>query len=167
MVLIATTSAAAPTCPADTNPCRCKSGTNGLLLDCSRKNMDDTAMSRMLTNFKPGKDSPLIAISANYNKLTKVPAEMSTFPSLSTIDLIGNNIKSLPSNAFNLPTAHKIFIYLANNGMTSVATGAFNFPSATDMAVSLSANRLTSFSASAIKGESITTVVNHPPAVLN
>ena len=163
MVLIATTSAAAPTCPADTNPCRCKSGTNGLLLDCSRKNMDDTAMSRMLTNFKPGKDSPLIAISASYNKLTKVPAEMSTFPSLSLIELVGNNIKSLPFNAFNLPTTKNIDIFIGNNRIDSVATGAFNIPSAKNVLVALNANKLKSFSASALKGESITAVMNTAP----
>ena len=184
MVFIATTSARDTTrrppattvppaiCPRNTNsfkPCGCTplNSPRGVELNCRSRGLDDVKIIQVLNNFKPKEGSPLISFNAFNNSLTKVPAEISKFPSLLTINLNYNQIKSLPSNAFNLPDVKNIRINLSTNEIDSVASGAFNFPSPTDMTVDLANNSLTSFSASAFKGESITAVVNHPPAVLN
>ena len=173
VVFIATTSAAAPppvnfTCPTNTNsfkPCGCKpwNSLRGVELDCRSRGLNDVKIIQVLNNFKPEKGSPLVSLNANSNSLTKVPAEISKFPSLSFISFYVNKIKSLPFNAFNLPDVKNISIILADNEIHSVAPGAFNFPSATDMTVSLSSNYLKSFSASAFKGESITAIMNTAP----
>ena len=186
MVFIATTSAArstAPTkkptttkrliittqspfiCPTNTEsfePCRCVPVNDGLSLDCDAKGLDDTAMSRVLTNFNPNQNSPLVVLFASKNLLTIAPAEISRFPSLYSIVLNGNKIKALPSNAFNLPSSTHLYIgiNMLDNGMTSVASGAFNIPSAQNILVLLDSNELTSFSADAFKGESTAVMDN-------
>jgi len=68
------------------------------------------------------------------NKLTEIPCGVLSFPPNVTevaISFMGNKIKTIPSCAFNFPSAKYVSIYLLNNSITTISPGAFNFPSAT------------------------------------
>jgi hypothetical protein len=119
-------------CPlaTDYSPCDCREpallidqGT--IVLDCSRLNLDDSAVSKILDSFLNTIGvSPLGYASFTGNRLTKVPDQIRQFTQLFAVALDHNNIHTIPTGAFNFVKTLK-YLYLSFNQMTSIAPGAF------------------------------------------
>ena len=119
-------------CPlaSDYSPCDCREPTlvidqGTIVLDCSRRNLDDSAVSKILDTFLNTIGvSPLGYATFTGNRLTKVPDQIRQFPQLFAVALDYNNIQSIPTGAFNFVRTLK-YLYLSVNQMTTIAPGAF------------------------------------------
>ena len=125
-------------CPSASSisPCTCSASSidpNGLFLNCANWGLSDSKMNSILNVLTNSKGiSPLVALDASSNSLTKVPSQISKFHS---IRLDFNQIKSIHSGAFNLTSASSVYINLWYNKITSISSGVFSFPSATSISI--------------------------------
>ena len=135
-------------CPSASSisPCTCSAAyfdPNGLNLDCFNLGLSDSAMSSILdVFFNSNEISPLVQLYAPRNNLTEIPSQISKFNSIQKIDLNNNQITSIPSGSFSVPSATSVDINLSSNQITSIPSDAFNFPSATFVSIDLYSNQI-------------------------
>lgn len=131
-------------CPNLTSisPCSCNrpSSSTALYIDCSNKKLNDSQMNHILNAFLFPGISPVYSIQAQFNRLTKVPTQISKFPSLSFVYLDYNAISEIPGKRFLNTTNGTVYITLVKNRITSVPLGAFSFPFASSVTIGLSEN---------------------------
>ena len=123
-------------CPAaqDFSPCICtyNSFANNFtaFLHCGDSNsfdLNDARISEILKAFiTTPKTAPLGRLELWTNKLTRIPDEIRLHPQLDYIYILQNEIKSIPSGAFNFSnTLNATYLYLYNNKISSIEAGAF------------------------------------------
>ncbi len=132
-------------CPnlTSTSPCTCKKNAinvTSITIDCNSKNLNDSQMSRILDSFLSPGISSVYEIGAQFNRLTKVPSQISKFTSLSFVYLDWNQISSIPVIKFLNTTYGSISISLQKNKITSIPLGAFSFPFVSSVFIVLSLN---------------------------
>lgn len=133
------------TCPNFTSisPCICSQYypvydipiNNTISVNCGGRNLTDQQFSKILNVFLlPFPEiSPLFQVIAPKNQLTKIPEQISKFPSLIDVDFSYNKITEIPcvdGKPFirNFLTNGSIKINLNENLITRIPSGAFNFP---------------------------------------
>ena len=155
-------------------PCQCisypTSHGDKISLVCSmvNDNLDDSKFSEILQAFVDSSAwNELVDISAYGNSLiTKIPLEISRFPSLSRIVLSNNKITSIQSGAFDLSSApsppSSVEIDLSNNEITSIDTGAFNFGASTNnINLNFDSNQIATISPDPFQGEYRQDLLSH------
>jgi len=96
-------------------------------LDCNSKSLDDSLTGDVLNAFltTPGV-SPVAWIDLHYNQLTRIPAQIRSFPKLVYIDISFNTIGVFQSDDFNFVSSNKLTTLWGNgNQLKSIAPGAF------------------------------------------
>ena len=157
-------SLAAVVCPSASaiSPCKCVASSidlKGLLINCAKLGLSDSKMSTILNVLINSKGiSPVVALDASSNSLTKVPKQLSKFNSTYSISLNSNQINSIPSGVFSSTSATSISVYFFSNKITSISSGAFNYPNATYIYIGLPNNKLTSISSGVFISPSATSV---------
>jgi hypothetical protein len=69
--------------------------------------------------------SPLSGVYLAYNKLTRIPDEISQLNQLHTVYLHGNDLYAIQSTAFNFIPTLKV-LYLGSNSLDNIEPGAFS-----------------------------------------
>ena len=119
-------------CPSASSisPCTCSASSidpNGLYLNCRGSGLSDSAMSSILdVLLNSNGTSPVVRLDASYNNLTEIPSQISKLNSIQQISLYFNQITSIPSGAFNFPSATSVSIDLYDNQITSIAPNTFS-----------------------------------------
>ena len=141
--------------PASINPCTCSQYykyssepiSNRIVIDCNKKNLTDSQMGIILNSvLLTSGVSPVIKIVAGYNRLTKIPTQISKFSALSFVDFTLNQITSIPPKAFHFLSSTSVIIDLSFNKITSISFGAFKFPSASHVELILNSNKINAIS---------------------
>jgi len=132
-------------CPAQADylPCNCADlGDDTIWLDCGNAQLGDYRVSQMLKLFINRPDiSPLSGVYLAYNKLTRIPDEISQLNQLHTVYLHGNDLYAIQSTAFNFSPTLKV-LYLGSNSLDNIEPGAFSGNYGYGSAITLIGNRL-------------------------
>jgi Leucine-rich repeat (LRR) protein len=96
-------------------------------LDCNSKRLNDSQTGDLLNAFltTPGV-SQVAWIDLHFNQLTRIPAQIRSFPKLVYIDVSFNTIDVFQSGDFNFVSSNKLTTLWGNgNRLKSIAPGAF------------------------------------------
>jgi hypothetical protein len=145
-----------PGCPdsktgAKIAPCVCHS--NGspkgtVVIDCTNSKSTNAHIETVLDHFltTPGL-GPVGAVALGGSQLTSIPTQIAKFDKLSMVSLLDNNIKIIPTGAFNFSSSQnsQFMISLKGNQLASIEPGAFDGKFGEGSMLSLASNQLTRF----------------------
>ena len=90
-------------------------------MDCSNGGFNDSAMAANIAQYPV--TTPVAQMIFTNNSLTKVPANLTQYSTLTILSLDKNSITSIAADELNLSEGS--FIDLSSNQITTIAPGAF------------------------------------------
>jgi len=103
------------------SPCTCRTtmGSNTTLtISCANKNLTDSSMVKIFTKIPAS--TPVDQLDLSGNLLTRVPANLTQYPTLNNLSLASNFITSIASGDLTLP-ANVVVLDVSKNLISSVS----------------------------------------------
>ena len=124
------------------SPCTCRTtmGSNTTLtISCANKNITDSSMAKIFTKIPAS--TPVDQLDLSGNLLTRVPANLTQYPTLNKLSLASNSITSIASGDLTLP-ANVIVLDVSKNLISSVSKDSLPANYASGAQIKLDSNRL-------------------------